>query len=94
MLIRKPVATTTATKDSEAGEYVISVSGGEALNYELNYYTGTLTVTISSGINELMTNNPLNVYSLDGRLVKKGIATLKELNKGVYIMNGSKVVAK
>ena len=35
VLIKKPKATTTATKDSPVGEYVIVVSGGEAKNYEL-----------------------------------------------------------
>ena len=41
----KPTATTTATADSPAGEYEITVSGGEAKNYTLSYVNGKLTVT-------------------------------------------------
>ena len=45
VLTVKPVATTTATANSPAGDYVITVSGGEALNYDFSYVSGTLTVT-------------------------------------------------
>ena len=37
---KKPIATTTATKNSPVGEYEIVVSGGEAQNYELSYQNG------------------------------------------------------
>ena len=40
----KPVATTTATPDCEPGEYEITVSGGEAENYEFVYQNGKLTI--------------------------------------------------
>ena len=45
VLTEKPTATTTATIDSPAGTYVITVSGGAAQNYTLTYVNGTLTVT-------------------------------------------------
>ena len=41
----KPVATTTATKESSVGNYPITVSGGEATNYDFTYEQGVLTVT-------------------------------------------------
>ena len=44
VLITKPTATTTATKESTPGEYVVTVSGGEAKNYELSYTNGKLIV--------------------------------------------------
>lgn len=44
VLTAKPVATTTATDDSEVGTYTITVSGAEAENYEIAYVNGTLTV--------------------------------------------------
>ena len=40
----KPTATTKATASSAPGEYPITVSGGEATNYELTYTGGTLTI--------------------------------------------------
>ena len=44
VLTPKPTATTTATKASDAAVYVISVSGGAATNYTLQYVSGMLTV--------------------------------------------------
>ena len=40
-----PIISTTATKTSDVGEYPITVSGGEALNYTFVYKSGVLTVT-------------------------------------------------
>ena len=44
VLTTKPTMTTTASKNSEAGTYPISISGGEAKNYKIEYEEGTLTV--------------------------------------------------
>ena len=44
-LTKRPVATTTATAGSNVGTYPITVSGGEAKNYEFVYNQGELTVT-------------------------------------------------
>ena len=94
MLTKKPVATTTATKDSAVGEYVIVVSGGEAQNYEMSYVNGKLTVTVPSGIRELLSGGTFDVYTTSGKLIRKGAASLKGLAKGVYIVNGQKVIVK
>ena len=45
VLTKKPTASTTATKESAPGEYPVTVSGGEAQNYELSYIEGNLTIT-------------------------------------------------
>ena len=45
VLTKKPTATTTATAASPAGQYDITVSGGEAQNYTFNYVSAKLTVT-------------------------------------------------
>ena len=45
VLTKKPTAKTTATKESEPGEYEVTVSGGEATNYALTYTNGKLIVT-------------------------------------------------
>ncbi len=45
VLIQQPTVTTTATTNSPAGTYPITVSGAEAANYDISYVAGTLTVT-------------------------------------------------
>ena len=92
VLRKKPVATTKATKDSPVGEYVITVSGGEAENYELKYQNGKLIVTVPSGISNVTDGRPFDVYTVTGRKVCHQVTTLKGLPKGVYIVNGKKVV--
>lgn len=91
VLTKKPMATTTATKDSPAGVYDIVVNGGEAQNYTLSYVSGTLTVTVPSSIN---LTPPLSQgegawYDLQGRKIKG-----QSVKKGVYVVNGRKVVIK
>ena len=44
VLTTKPQATTTADEQSPVGLYPITVSGGEAQNYDFTYVDGTLTV--------------------------------------------------
>ena len=44
VVTQKPTAMCTADADSKVGTYIITVSGGEAPNYTLNYESGTLTV--------------------------------------------------
>ena len=95
VLTKKPVATTTATKDSPVGEYTITLNGGEAQNYELTYQSGKLTVTVPSGIAELMkSGRPFDVYDAKGRKVCHQVTTMKGLKKGIYIINGKKVVVR
>lgn len=54
----------------------------------------TLTHTVT-GINGLTLGGPaFDVYSPDGIRVAKGVKNLKSLKKGVYIVNGQKVVVK
>ena len=94
VLTKKPTATTMATKDSPVGEYEIVVSGGEATNYELNYENGILTVTESTGIATISVTRPVNVYNVQGRMVRSKATTLDGLPKGVYIVNGRKVIVR
>lgn len=95
VLTKKPVATTTATKDSPVGEYDITVSGGEAKNYELSYVNGVLTVIESTDINSLAADGKtFDVYTPTGVMVRKAAKTLKGLKKGIYIVNGHTLVVK
>ena len=94
VLTVKPVASTSATIDSEAGEYEIYVSGGEAENYELSYQSGTLTVHPYSGIAGVTFEHPVNVYSIQGVPVRMQTTSLVGLPRGVYIVEGRKVTVK
>ena len=50
---------------------------------------------LESGIGSVMPDGqPFDVYSLGGTLVKRGVTSLKELSRGVYIVKGHKVVVK
>ncbi len=94
VLIAAPVATTSATAASPAGVYDITVSGGEAQNYAFTYVGGKLTVTVPSGIASLVLSAPADVYSLTGRKLRSQATSLQGLPRGVYVVNGRKVVVK
>lgn len=89
VLLVKPVATCTATPDSPAGEYEISVSGAQAQNYTFTYVSGVLTVQQSDGI-ATMTGNaePAVLFDLQGRRLAD-----RQVKKGIYVTrDGKKVV--
>jgi hypothetical protein len=48
VLNQQPTCSTTATSSSNVGSYLSSCSGGSALNYQMNYGTGSVTVTRAS----------------------------------------------
>ena len=91
VLTKKPTVTCTATIASEPGEYEVTVSGGEAQNYELSYVNGTLTVTVVNGmtLTPTISKGEGDWYDLSGRKLDQNPKT-----KGVYIVNGRKVVNK
>jgi hypothetical protein len=55
VLTTLPIATCQVDPDSPEGEYEIVVSGGTADNYHLNYVSGILTITPSTGIDHDLT---------------------------------------
>ena len=50
VLTKKPTITTTATKGSAPGNYTVTVSGAEAVNYDISYTNGTLKVTDADAV--------------------------------------------
>lgn len=94
VLTRQPSITTTATSASAPGDYDISINGAEAQNYEISYVAGKLTITQSDGITMISLDQPVDVYNLQGQKVLTNTTTLEGLPKGVYIINGRKVVVK
>ena len=45
VLTKKPTISALATKESEPGDYDVTVSGAEAQNYDITYVNGKLTIT-------------------------------------------------
>lgn len=76
VLTKQPTVSCSATKDSPAGTYEVTVSGAEAQNYEITYKNGTLTIEsrpIEKG--EYTHDNVVYEYGIDNKLiayVKKG----------------------
>jgi hypothetical protein len=91
VLTTKPIATTTATVNSTAGDYAITLNGGEAQNYDFTYVNGTLTVSAKEpdGISTIAAEAVAGqVYTLSGQRVEKP-------RKGVlYIVNGRKTIIR
>ena len=96
VFVVKPTATTTATAYSAPGTYPIKVSGAEAQNYEMEYIDGTLTVTATDGIVATMVagGKPFDIYSIDGKLVKRSVKSFSSLKAGTYIVNGIKITVE
>ena len=73
VITQAPIISTSATKESNVGEYPITVNGGEAANYEFVYAPGALTVTkapLSAKINDATkvygAQNPVFTISYNG----------------------------
>jgi hypothetical protein len=75
----------------EAGEHTVSVTavtGGTESKPE------TTTVTVATSIEQITVNGqPVDIYSIDGKLVRSQAKTLDGL-KGIYVVNGKKVLVK
>ncbi|MBQ8462537.1 MAG: hypothetical protein IJ544_00265 [Prevotella sp.] len=93
VLLTKPTASTTATKDSPIGEYAIKVSGGDARNYTFEYVDGILTVAEPTGIAAVRPEaDELTVFTIAGNRLT--VKSLKELPQGIYIVNGRKLAVR
>ena len=91
----KPTASTTATKESPAGEYDITIIGGEADNYVFEYVGGKLTVNTVSALNNILVEGgSFDVYDIYGKRVLSNARSLGMLRKGIYVVNGRKVVVR
>ncbi len=88
-------ATTTYTVEmpsSGEGEYTIAVTAVYANGKESKPATATLTVT--TDISQIAADGkPVDIYSLDGKLLRRQATTLDGLN-GIYIVNGKAVMVK
>jgi len=95
VLIKKPTATTTAVENSAPGSYVIVVSGGEAQNYTFSYENGVLIVTEATDVRALIASGKsFDIYTTAGIKVRSQATDFNGLQKGVYVVNGKKVVVQ
>ena len=93
VLTTKPTITCKATSESAPGRYEITVSGAEAQDYDISYLSGWLTIELAQGIRGIVTDGqPFDVYTTQGRKVCSSVTSLKGLPKGVYIINGKKII--
>lgn len=91
VLLQQPFVSCDATPDSPAGEYVISVSGAEAQNYDITYVNGVLTVEDPDAISDILrdaANSHSVYYDVQGRAIKntprRGIYIDRRKRKVVY----------
>lgn len=89
--IEEPVFTVEADETSKPGEYPITVTA-MAESYELTFIAGVLTVTeATTGISEAFMNSEQRIdheyYNIAGQRVAHP-------TKGLYIINGNKIVVK
>ena len=88
VLTEVPEVATTATSQSLLGEYPIIVSGGQAQNYYFIYEDGTLTVTMSDGMDAVQpAEGREDIYNLQGVRVNRNY-------KGLVIVRGRKISVK
>ena len=96
-LTTAPTANTDATTVSELGDYVITVSGGEAENYDFTYVNGKLTIIAPTGVAIIKDGKfaqPVDVYDLQGKKVATNVTSFSELPEGTYIIGGKKVTLR
>lgn len=73
--------------------YFTIAEGSDAKSIRFSFNNGDGTTAISSIDTEVITKL-FNVYSLDGKIVRRDAESLINLPKGIYIVNGKKMVIK
>lgn len=74
VLITRPTASCVATTESNTGDYEITVSGGEAQNYDFTYVAGTLTIEPTAG-RQLFASN---ITAYKGKQVEMPVSLTNE----------------
>ena len=77
------------------GEVVVAaIQEGNRNYWQTTKLYKTITIQSASGIIGISVDHPADVYDLQGNKVRSKITSLKDLSKGVYIINGKKVLVK
>ena len=92
-----------ATIESEVTTYTVAADqldeGGHDFAVTAVYADGresrpaVVSFDVITGIQQLEESQPVDVYSVDGKLIRRQVKTLDDL-KGVYIINGRGVFIK
>ena len=82
----------TDDKAKADGEYTYSVIAV----YDNGAQSDPVSTKVATGIEEIVSkaDSTFNVYTISGTLVKRNTTSLSGLAKGIYIVNGKKVVVK
>ena len=67
---------------------ILFVTNGEAERMFPSLYAGT------TGIDVTKTSDAMDVYNIDGRMVRRQVTSTNGLGKGMYIINGKKTIVK
>lgn len=92
LLAQTPEVTFTDTDVLADGEYTYQVT----VIYETGEESAPIAVVytqVTDGIMQVLSNGKaFDIYTVDGKLVRQNATTLQGLNKGVYVVNGKKIV--
>ncbi len=91
VLTTQPTISCTADSNFPPGRYPVRIYGAEARNYDITHVDGELIIIQNSSIGEttITMQQHAKWYTVDGRCIDG-----KPTRKGVYIMNGRKVVVQ
>ena len=76
---------TAGTGDVEISNILFITSNQSEKTFSKLHYTATMIQTLE-------TSEPMDVYSLDGRQIRKQVETTDGLKKGIYIINRQKII--
>ena len=84
---------------NELSRSILGNSNGSAQTDDLTFVNGAYydIKGKTTGISTPQTIKPAvssNIYSLDGRIVRRNASSLDGLSKGIYVYQGKKVVVK
>lgn len=87
---------TNALTFHTSGEGELTVSDALLVSSDKQGYRGTdVTSGSTTGIGTFISKGqPVDIYTTDGRLVKRGVTSTEGLAKGIYIINDQKIVVK
>ena len=93
-LTTQPTVSCEAEDTNTPGRYLIVVNDAESPNYEISYVAGWLTIEpVSTGISSWTNDGePVDIYDANGRKVRHNATSIEDLPKGIYIINGKKVI--
>lgn len=89
----EPELTCEAGSDAKPGEYPIHVSMGTLKGEDITLTDGILRVLDPASVEEIIASGrPFDVWSVDGRCVLRSARSVESLEKGLYMIEGHKII--